>query len=258
VPPAALREFAGRIGISRADNIVEYSFLEFCIRAVLNETAPRAMAVLNPLKVIIENYPIGQVEWFDLPLVPDQPEKGVRRIPFSREIWIERDDFREDAPKNFFRLAPGKEVRLRCAYYITCIDAVKDAVGNITALICTYDPESRGGGTPDNRKVKGTMHWVSASHAREAEMRLYGDLFLKEDPDNAPQGRSFLDAVNPESLSVVAGLIDPTLLEGRPGDVVQFERLGYFCLDPDSTPERPVFNRTATLKDTWAKIEQRG
>jgi len=258
VPPAALREFAGRIGISRADNIVEYSFLEFCIRAVLNETAPRAMAVLSPLKVIIENYPEGQVEWFDLPLTPDQPEKGVRRIPFSREIWIERDDFREDAPKNFFRLAPGKEVRLRCAYYITCIDAVKDAVGNITALICTYDPESRGGGTPDNRKVKGTMHWVSASHAREAEMRLYGDLFLKEDPDNAPQGQSFLDAVNPESLSVVAGLIDPTLLEGRPGDVVQFERLGYFCLDPDSTPERPVFNRTATLKDTWAKIEQRG
>jgi len=258
VPPAALREFARRIGISRADNVVEYSFLEFCIRTVLNETAPRAMAVLSPLKVVIENYPEGQVEWFDLPLVPEQPEKGVRRIPFSREIWIERDDFREDAPKNFFRLAPGKEVRLRCAYYITCKEVMKDSAGNITALICAYDQESRGGGTADNRKVKGTLHWVSASHACSAEVRLYGALFLKDDPDTVEQGQSFLDAVNPESLSVAAGLIDPTLLEGRPGDVVQFERLGYFCLDPDSTPERPVFNRTATLKDTWAKVEKKG
>ena len=257
VPPAALREFAKRIGVSRADNIVEYSFLEFCVRTVLNETAPRAMAVLSPLKVIIENYPEGQVEWFDLPLTPDQPEKGVRRIPFSREIWIEREDFREEAPKKFFRLAPGQEVRLRCAYYITCVDVVKDAAGNITALICTYDPESRGGGTPDNRKVKGTLHWVSASHAREAEVRLYDDLFLKDDPDTVEQGRTFLDAVNPDSLSVVTGLVDPTLFECRPGDVVQFERLGYFCLDPDSAPERPVFNRTATLKDTWAKMEKK-
>ncbi|MCL1939260.1 MAG: glutamine--tRNA ligase/YqeY domain fusion protein [Desulfovibrionaceae bacterium] len=258
VPPAALREFAKRIGISRADNIVEYSFFEFCVRTVLNETAPRAMAVLNPLKVIIENYPEGQVEWFDLPLTPDQPEKGVRRIPFSREIWIEREDFREDAPKKFFRLAPGHEVRLRCAYYITCKEVIKDAAGNITALICAYDPESRGGGTPDNRKVKGTLHWVSASHAREAEVRLYDDLFLKDDPDTVEQGQTFLDAVNLDSLRVLTGLVDPTLLECRPGDVVQFERQGYFCLDPDSTPERPVFNRTATLKDTWAKMEKKG
>ena len=256
VPPEALREFAKRIGISRADNSVEYSFFEFCVRAALNETAPRAMAVLHPLKVIIENYPEGEVEWLDLPLTPDQPEKGVRRIPFSREIWVEREDFREDAPKNFFRLAPGKEVRLRSAYYITCKEVQKDAAGNITALICTYDPESRGG-TADNRKVKGTLHWVSASHAREAEVRLYGDLFLKDDPDNVEPGQSFLDAINPESLTVLAGLVDPTLLESKPGDVVQFERLGYFCLDPDSRPERPVFNRTATLKDTWAKVENK-
>jgi glutaminyl-tRNA synthetase len=256
VPPEALREFAKRIGVSRADNSVEYGFFEFCVRAVLNETAPRAMAVLNPLKVIIENYPAGRVEWFDLPLTPDQPEKGVRRIPFSREIWIEREDFREDAPKNFFRLTPGREVRLRCAYYITCREVRKDAAGNITALICAYDPESRGGGTPDQRKVRGALHWVSASHARAAEMRLYGDLFLKDDPDSVEAG--FLDALNPESLSVVSGFIDPTLLEAGPGEVVQFERLGYFCLDPDSTPDRPVFNRTATLKDTWAKLEKKG
>ena len=257
VSPEALREFAKRIGISRADNIVEYSFFEFCVREILNRSAPRAMGVLSPLKVIIENYPEGQVEWFDLPLTPDAPEKGVRRIPFSRELWIEREDFREDAPKKFFRLAPGKEVRLRCAYYITCKDVVKDAQGNITALICAYDPESRGGGTPDNRKVKGTLHWVSASHAREAEVRLYSYLFLKDDPNAVEEGQTFLDAINPDSLSVVTGLVDPTLLECKPGEVVQFERLGYFCLDPDSTPERPVFNRTATLKDTWAKVEKR-
>ena len=257
VPPEALREFARRIGIARADNIVEFSFFEFCIREVLNATAPRAMAVLDPLKVVIENYPEGQVEWFDLPLTPDEPEKGVRKIPFSREIWIEREDFREDAPKKFFRLAPGREVRLRCAYYITCKDIVKDEQGNITALVCTYDPESRGGGTPDNRKVKGTLHWVSASHAREAEVRLYDHLFLKDDPNAVPEGRTFLDGINPDSLTVKTGLVDPTLLELKPGDKVQFERLGYFCLDHDSAPELPVFNRTATLKDTWAKVEKR-
>ena len=257
VPPEALREFCSRIGISRADNTVEYGMLEFCIRERLNATAPRALAVLNPLKVIIENYPEEQVEWFDLPLSPDEPEKGVRRLPFSREIWIERDDFREEAPKKFHRLAPGKEVRLRCAYYITCKEVQKDATGNITALICSYDPESRGGGTPDNRKVKGTLHWVSASHAREAEVRLYDHLFLKDNPNDVEEGQTFLDHLNPDSLTIGKALIDPSLAELAPGDCVQFERLGYFCADKDHTPERPVFNRTATLKDSWAKEEQK-
>jgi glutaminyl-tRNA synthetase len=257
VPPEALRDFAARIGFSRADNIVEYSLLEFCIRERLNADAPRAMAVLNPVKVIIENYPEGQEEWFALPLDPDAPEKGVRRIPFSREIWIERDDFREEAPKKFFRLSPGREVRLRCAYYITCKEVRKGENDEITALICSYDPESRGGGTPDGRKVKGTLHWVSAFHAHEAEARLYDHLFLKDDPLAVEPGQSFLDALNPRSLSVTTAYVDPSLLNLEPGTHVQFERLGYFCVDPDSTPERPVFNRTATLKDTWAKVEKK-
>ena len=257
VPPEALREFAARIGISRADNIVEFSFLEFCIREALNATAPRAMAVLNPLKVIIDNYPVDQVEWFDLPLTPDEPEKGVRPVPFSREIWIEREDFREDAPKKFFRLAPGKEVRLRCAYYITCKEVQKNENGEVTALICEYDPQSRGGGTPDGRKVKGTLHWVSAPHAREAEVRLYDQLFLKDDPNQTEPGGSFLDNINPDSLKVVTGYVDPSLCELAPGDRVQFERLGYFCADKEHTPEQPVFNRTATLKDSWAKAEKK-
>ncbi|MDL2291441.1 glutamine--tRNA ligase/YqeY domain fusion protein [Desulfovibrio sp. OttesenSCG-928-F20] len=253
VPPEALREFAARIGVSRADNIVEYSFLEYCIREQLNATAPRAMAVLNPLKVIIDNYPVDQVEYFELPLVPDQPEKGVRKLPFSRELLIERDDFREDAPKKFFRLSPGREVRLRCAYYITCKEVVKDEHGEITAVICEYDPASRGGGSPDGRKVKGTLHWVSAAHAVPAEVRLYDQLFLKDDPNSMPEGQSFLDAINPDSLTVVTGFMDAALTALPPGEVVQFERLGYFCTDIDHKPDRPVFNRTATLKDSWAK-----
>lgn len=257
IPPEALRDFISRIGVSRAESVVDYGLLEFCIREELNAAAPRAMAVLNPLKVIIENYPEEQVEWFDLPLTPDAPEKGVRRIPFSRELWIERDDFREEAPKKFFRLSPGREVRLRCAYYITCKEVCKDADGNVTALVCSYDPQSRGGGTPDNRKVKGTLHWVSASHAREAEVRLYDHLFLRDDPENVAQGETFLDAINPRSLTVVTGLVDPSLTQSAPGKSIQFERLGYFCADKDSTPERPVFNRTATLKDTWAKVEKK-
>lgn len=254
VPPEALREFAARIGISRADNIVEFSFLEFCVREALNATVPRAMAVLNPLKVIIENYPENQVEWLELPLAPDQPEKGVRSLPFSRELWIERDDFLEQAPKKFFRLAPGREVRLRCAYYITCKEVLKDGNGEISALICEYDPASRGGGTADGRKVKGTLHWVSASHAREAEIRLYDQLFLKSNPDQVEEGGSFIDNLNPASLKIVTGLVDPSLCSLVSGERVQFERLGYFCADKDGTRERPVFNRTATLKDTWAKI----
>jgi glutaminyl-tRNA synthetase len=257
VPPEALRDFCARIGVARADNTVEYGLLEFCIRERLNATAPRAMAVLHPLKVIIDNYPDGRVEWLDFPLMPDAPEKGVRCIPFSREIWIERDDFREDAPKKYFRLAPGKEVRLRCAYYITCRAVQKDENGNIAALICTYDPQSRGGGSPDNRKVKGTLHWVSASHCRTIEVRLYDHLFTRDDPENAEPDKSFLDHINPGSLTVVEGLVDPGLTGLAPGEQLQFERLGYFTVDRDSAPDRPVFNRTITLKDAWAKIEKK-
>ncbi|MDR2799672.1 MAG: glutamine--tRNA ligase/YqeY domain fusion protein [Desulfovibrio sp.] len=258
VPAAALREFVSRIGLARADNVVDYSMLEFCIRECLNATAPRAMAVLNPLKVIIENYPEGQVEWVDLPLNPERPEKGTRRVPFSRELYIERDDFREDPPKKFFRLSPGSEVRLRFAYYITCREVLKDAQGNVSSLVCSYDPQSRGGGSADGRKVRGTLHWVSAPHAVEAEIRLYDHLFLKDDPSDVDPGKSFPDCVNPDSLILVSGFMDPSLRDLKPGDNVQFERLGYFCADSDSTPERPVFNRTATLKDTWAKLEKRG
>ena len=258
VPPAALKDFCSRIGIARAENTVEFSLLEFCIREQLNATAPRAMAVLDPIKVTIENYPQDQVEWFDLPLTPDAPELGVRRIPFSREIYIEREDFKEDAPKKFFRLSVGKEVRLRCAYYITCKEVVKDAQGNITELICTYDPESKGGGTPDGRKVKGTLHWVCAKHAKPVEVRLYDHLFLKDNPDAVEEGQTFLDNLNPHSLQIVTAYADPTMLELPPHSTVQFERLGYFCVDKDSQPGKPVFNRTATLKDTWAKVEQKG
>ncbi|MDR3175667.1 MAG: glutamine--tRNA ligase/YqeY domain fusion protein [Desulfovibrio sp.] len=258
VPAAALREFVARIGLARADNVVDYSMLEFCIRECLNATAPRAMAVLNPLKVIIENYPEGQVEWLDLPLNPERPEQGARRVPFSRELYIERDDFREDPPKKFFRLSPGSEVRLRCAYYITCREVRKDAQGKISALVCSYDPQSRGGGSADGRKVRGTLHWVSAPHAVEAEMRLYDHLFLKDDPSDVDPGKSFPDCVNPDSLVLASGFVDPSLRDLKPGENVQFERMGYFCADPDSTPERPVFNRTVTLKDTWAKLEKRG
>ncbi len=254
--PEALRDFCSRIGMAKSDNLVEYSMLEFCLRDHLNATAPRAMAVLNPLKVIIDNYPEDKVEWLDMPLTPDEPEKGVRSLPFSREIWIERDDFREDAPKKYFRLAPGKEVRLRCAYYITCKEVIKDANGEITALICTYDPESRGG-TADNRKVKGTLHWVSASHAKSIEVRLYDYLFLKDNPEDAEEGQTFLNNINPDSLSIVPGLADPSLLSLSPGDRVQFERLGYFCVDKDSKPGHPIFNRITTLKDTWAKLENK-
>ncbi len=257
VPPEALRDFCQRIGISRADNIVEYSFLEFCIREQLNKTAPRAMAVLDPVKIVIENYPEGQEEFFDFPLVPEQPEKGVRKLGFSREIWIEREDFREEAPKKYFRLAPGKEVRLRCAYYVTCTRVEKDAEGQVQAIYCTYDPESRGGGTPDNRKVKGTLHWVSAKHAQKAEVRLYDHLFLSDNPDDVEDGKTFLDNLNPDSLKVVSAYIDPSLAQLKPLEVVQFERLGYFCADTATCAERPVFNRTATLKDTWAKVEKK-
>ena len=258
VTPEALRDFCARIGIARADSTVDYSLLEFCIREHLNATTPRVMGVLDPIRVVIENYPEGQVEEFDMPYHPEDPSFGTRTVPFSRVIYLERDDFREDPPKKFFRLAPGKEVRLRYAYYITCQSVVKDDAGNIVELRCTYDPESRGGSTPDERKVKGTLHWVSAAHALPTEVRLYEQLFATENPNAVEEGKTFLDNLNPDSLKVITAMLEPSLASIAPGTRVQFERMGYFCADPDGTPGKPVFNRTVTLKDTWAKMEKKG
>ena len=253
--PEAIRDFCSRIVVARAENLVEYSLLEFCVREHLNAIAPRTMAVLDPIKVVIENYPEGQVEWFDMPFSQDGSVEGSRKVPFSRELYIERDDFREDPPKKFHRLFPGSEVRLRYAYYVTCKDVIKDADGNIVELRCTYDPESKGGATPDGRKIKGTIHWVSVPHAVSAEVRLYEHLFTSPTPGNTPEGVEFTDLLNPDSMRVVTAQVEPALAEFPAGSRVQFERLGYFCVDPDSKPGAPVFNRTVTLKDSWAKIE---
>ena len=253
--PEAIRDFCSRIGVARAENLVEYSLLEFCVREHLNAIAPRTMAVLDPIKVVIENYPEGQVEWFDMPFSQDGSVEGSRKVPFSRELYIERDDFREDPPKKFHRLFPGSEVRLRYAYYVTCKDVIKDAAGNIVELRCTYDPESKGGATPDGRKIKGPIHWVSVPHAVSAEVRLYEHLFTSPTPGNTPEGVEFTDLLNPDSMRVVTAQVEPALAEFPAGSRVQFERLGYFCVDPDSKPGAPVFNRTVTLKDSWAKIE---
>ena len=253
--PEAIRDFCSRIGVARAENLVEYSLLEFCVREHLNAIAPRTMAVLDPIKVVIENYPAGQVEWFDMPFSQDGSVEGSRKVPFSRELYIERDDFREDPPKKFHRLFPGSEVRLRYAYYVTCKDVIKDADGNIVELRCTYDPDSKGGATPDGRKIKGTIHWVSVPHAVSAEVRLYEHLFTSPTPGNTPEGVEFTDLLNPDSMRVVTAQVEPALAEFPAGSRVQFERLGYFCVDPDSKPGAPVFNRTVTLKDSWAKIE---
>ena len=258
VPAEALREFCSRIGMARADSTVEYSMLEFCVREHLNAHAARVMAVLDPVKVVIENYPEGQVEEFDMPYHPEDESYGSRKVPFARELYIERDDFRMEPPKKYHRLAPGAEVRLRYAYFITCREAILDEAGKVIELRCVYDPESRGGQSPDGRKVKGTIHWVSARHAIPAEVRLYDQLFAAENPNAAPEGQTFLDHINPQSLTVVEGLLEPALASLPVGEKVQFERLGYFCKDRDSTDARPVFNRTATLRDTWAKQEKKG
>ena len=258
VPAEALREFCSRIGMARADSTVEYSMLEFCVREHLNAHAARVMAVLDPVKVVIENYPEGQVEEFDMPYHPEDESYGSRKVPFARELYIERDDFRMEPPKKYHRLAPGAEVRLRYAYFITCREAILDEAGNVIELRCVYDPESRGGQSPDGRKVKGTIHWVSARHAIPAEVRLYDQLFAAENPNATPEGQTFLDYINPQSLTVVKALLEPALANLPVGEKVQFERLGYFCKDKDSTDARPVFNRTATLRDTWAKQEKNG
>jgi glutaminyl-tRNA synthetase len=256
--PEALRDFCERIGVAKADSTVEFALLEHCLREDLNARAPRVMGVLNPLKVVIENYPEGQQEEFDMAYHPEDPGMGSRKVPFSRELWIEREDFMEDPPRKFFRLSPGSEVRLRYAYYVTCTGVVKDDSGEIVELRCSYDPQTRGGWSQDGRKVKGTLHWVSAAHAVPAEVRLYDRLFTTDDPMTVPEGGEFTDNLNPESLAVVQAMLEPGLASVRPGMRCQFERMGYFCADPDSVPGKPVFNRTATLRDTWAKIAQKG
>lgn len=256
VPPAAIRDFVNRIGLSRADSTVEYEMFEHCVRENLNTVAPRAMAVLDPVRVIIENYPEDQVEEFDMPWHPEDPSLGTRKVPFSRELFIERDDFRLLPPPKFHRLFLGSEVRLRYAYLVKLHEAIYDANGKLVELRCTYDPESKGGQSPDGRKVKGTLHWVSAKHAKKAEIRLFDKLFLKANPDDAPEGKTFLDNINPESLKTIEGWLEPSLAELENGKSVQFERLAYFCKDQDSSNELPVFNRTAALRDSWAKKEK--
>ena len=254
-PPEAIRDFCARIGVAKADNLVEYSLLEFCVREHLNATAPRYMAVLDPLKVVIENYPEDQVEWFDMPFSQDETIPGTRKVPFSRELYIEQDDFREDAPKKFFRLKPGSEVRLRYAYFITCQEVIKDASGKVTELRCTYDPASKGGESPDGRKIKGTIHWVSAAQAVQGTVRLYEHLFSLQNPNSLPESQTYMDVLNPDSLKLATAQMEPALAALEDGTRVQFERLGYFCVDRDSLDGKPVFNRTVTLKDSWTKQE---
>ncbi len=252
-----LRNFALNLGVSKTNGITEFEKLEYYIREDLNKTAKRAMAVLKPLKLIIDNYPEGQVEWLDACNYPDN-ETDVRQVPFSRELWIEQDDFAEVPPKGYFRLYPGNEVRLRWGFFVKCVSVDKDEAGNVVAVHCTYDPASRGGNSPDGRKVKSTIHWVSAAHAVKAEVRLYDKLFTKEDPNDVPEGQDFTANLNPQSLVVVEGYLEPSLGEAKPGDRFQFERLAYFCVDKDSTAERLVFNRTVELRDTWGKMQKKG
>jgi glutaminyl-tRNA synthetase len=255
--PSAMRSFARLIGVNKFNSTVDIALLEHCLREDLNKTSPRVMAVLHPLKVVIDNYPEGQVEEMEAVNNPEDPSAGMRKVPFSRELYIEQEDFMEEPPKKFFRLAPGREVRLRYAYFITCTNVVKDASGKVIELHCTYDPATRGGDAPDGRKVKATLHWLSASHARKAEVRLYDSLFTKPDPDDVSEGQEFTANLNPNSLEMLKDCyVEPSLADAAPLNRYQFERLGYFCVDPDSAPERLVFNRTVTLKDPWAKIQQ--
>jgi glutaminyl-tRNA synthetase len=255
--PESIRDFSSRIGLAKRENVVDIAALEHAVREDLNKRAPRVMAVLRPLRVVLENYPEDQVEQVELGNNPEDPEAGTRMVPFSRVLYIERDDFREDPPKKYFRLAPGREVRLRGAYFIRCVGVVKDdATGEIVELRCTYDPATRGGNAPDGRKVKSTMHWVSAAHAADAEVRLYDRLFLNENPGEEKDGRDFTASLNPESLEVLTSCkVEPGLAGRPPESRYQFERLGYFVVDPDSRPGALVFNRTVTLRDAWAKIE---
>jgi len=255
--PEAIRDFCGRIGVAKKDSVVDVALLEHCLREDLNRRAERRMAVLRPLRLVIENYPEGRVEELDAVNNPEDAPAGTRKVPFSRVLYIERDDFMEDPPKKFFRLAPGREVRLRYAYFVRCTDVVKDENGEVVELRCTYDPATRGGDAPDGRKVKATLHWVSAAHAVDAEVRLYDRLFTDPNPDGLKD--DFRKALNPDSLEVLRHCkLEPSLGSVEPGERYQFERLGYFAADPDTRPGRPVFNRAVTLRDTWAKVRARG
>ncbi|MHB1132591.1 MAG: glutamine--tRNA ligase/YqeY domain fusion protein [Chloroflexota bacterium] len=254
--PEAIRTFCDRIGVSKAPSTVDVALLEHCLRDDLNKRAPRFMGVLRPIRVVIENYPEGQVEQLSAVNNPEDPEAGNRQLPFSRVLYIEREDFREAPPPKFYRLAPGREVRLRYAYFIKCVDVVKDEAGEVVELRCTYDPATLGGNAPDGRKVKATIHWVSAAHAVPAEVRLYDRLFNREDPTDAPEGQDFLANINANSVEVLPECyVEPQLAAARPGFLCQFERQGYFCVDPDSAPGKVVFNRSVQLRDEWAKLE---
>jgi glutaminyl-tRNA synthetase len=255
--PASIREFCKRIGVARTDSMVDIELLHFCIREELNRTAPRAMVVLNPLKVVITNYPEGKCEEFVAENAPDDESQGTHAIPFGREIFIEQDDFMEDAPKKFFRLAPGREVRLKYAYFITCQSVIKDENGTVTELHCTFDPETRSGENPSGRKVKGTLHWVSAKEALDVEVRQYEHLFTRENPSDLKEGEDFLDLINPNSLQVLHAKAEPWLKESKVGMSFQFMRMGYYCTDSDSTEQKFVFNRTVGLKDSWSKIQSK-
>jgi glutaminyl-tRNA synthetase len=258
--PESIRDFCARVGVAKKENVIDVGLLEHCVREDLNRRTPRVMSVLRPLRLVLTNYPADAVEYMDVVNHPDDAAAGTREVGFSRVLYIEQDDFQEDPPKKFFRLAPGREVRLRNAYLITCQEVVKDADGTIVELRCTYDPSTRGGDAPDGRKVKATLHWVSADHGVDAEVRLYERLFSVEDPDGtaAKTGKDIIDFLNPHSLEVLRGCkVEPALANAPPGGHFQFERLGYFAVDPDSRPGAPVFNRTVSLKDTWAKIASR-
>jgi len=257
--PESIQEFCRRIGINKFNSTIDIALLEHCVREDLNKTSNRVMAVLRPLKVVIDNYPEEQEEWMDAVNNPEDPEAGSRKVPFSKAFYIEQDDFMEDPPKKFYRLAPGREVRLRYAYFITCTDVIKDDNGQIVELRCSYDPATRGGNSPDGRKVKSTIHWVSATHALRAEVRLYDHLFAKERPEDTADGEDFKSNLNPESLTTLSDcMIEPSLKDANTLDRFQFERLGYFCLDRETAKEKMVFNRTVTLRDTWAKIQKKG
>ncbi|MGB6481177.1 MAG: glutamine--tRNA ligase/YqeY domain fusion protein [Candidatus Sulfotelmatobacter sp.] len=256
--PEAVRNFVGAIGVSKTNGSIELAMLEHFVREDLNKRSPRVMAVLRPLKVVIDNYPENQVEEMDAVNNPEDASEGTRKVPFSRVLYIEQDDFREDPPKGYFRLSPGREVRLRYGYFITCKSVVKDDKGQVLEVHCTYDPATRGGNAPDGRKVKSTIHWVSAAHAIDAEVRIYENLFTKENPGEVEEGQDFTANLNPNSLEVVTlAKLEPSLASAATGSRYQFERLGYFCVDPDSVPGKPVFNRTVALKDTWAKVEKK-
>jgi glutaminyl-tRNA synthetase len=257
IPPEAIIQFIEHIGVGLSPSTIQYSKFDFFVRDYLNSHAPRVNGVLRPLKVVLTNYPEDIVEWMEFPNHPDDDSMGVREVPFTRELFIDRDDFREDPPKKFWRLAPGREVRLRYGYLVTCTDVIKDKQGEIREIHCTIDPETRGGNAPDGRTVKGTLHWVSAEHAVDAEVRLYDRLFKHPFPDQVEEGESFLDNLNPDSLTVMTDAkVETSLIDAEVGNRYQFERVGYFSVDPDSTKDKLFFNRIIALRDTWAKIEK--